>query len=113
MVRLRRPDLPPGIRAVLKDRHGRTVVLSEKGWAHIRTSHREMDAWEEALKSAVESADIFEQGKRPGVELLWARNLGPARWLVVVVAYDEHKPGRILTAYASTRPPRSEEGRRR
>jgi hypothetical protein len=41
-------------------------------------------------------------------------NLGPARWLAVVVAYEEHNTGFILTAYPQDKDPKaSERGKER
>lgn len=87
MPLIKRPTLPPGIRAIMLDRWKRTVVLSDERWKHIVDGHPAMDGLELALKCAVESADQRHTAR--GAEKLFGKNLGPAKWLVVVVAYDE------------------------
>lgn len=77
----------------MKDRWGRSVWLTEERWAHIVDGHPAMDGLDLAVKSAVEGADNRCDGKRKGVERLYGRNLGPAKWLVVVVAYGPDGPG--------------------
>lgn len=101
--RLRPPDPPEGIRAIMTDRWGRTVVLTEDRWQHIIEGHRAMDGLDLALKSAVEGADQRHIAR--GAEKLFGKNLGPAKWLVAVVAYDESGRGTILTAYPQRRDP--------
>jgi hypothetical protein len=36
----------------------------------------------------------------------YARSVGPSRWLLVVVSYEQ-KPARIVTAFANRKDPRS------
>lgn len=105
VVRLRPPELPPGVRAVMRDFCGRQVVLTETTWDHILEGHIALDGHEEALKTAVERADVVHRGKGAGVECLCGKALGPARWLVVVVAYGPDGTGRIKTAYPKNRDP--------
>jgi hypothetical protein len=66
-----------------------------------------MDGLDLMVKTAVETADIRRPGTLDHVERLFARNLGPAKWLVVVVAYGESQ-GKILTAYPQTKDPQPE-----
>ncbi len=62
-----------------------------------------MDGLDLALKAAVEGADQRHTGR--GAERLFGKNLGPAKWLVAVVAYDESGKGTILTAYPQAKDP--------
>lgn len=91
------------IRAV-RDRLGRTVLLTQERMDHIVRRHRRLDGHELAIIRAVETADMRCEGNDPGTEELYAQNLGPARWLCVVVAY-EGVGGRIRTAYPHKKEP--------
>lgn len=48
-------------------------------------------------------------GIGPWMEILYGRNLGPAKWLAVVVAYPDGGPGIIITAYPQTKDPPEQE----
>lgn len=65
-----------------------------------------MEGYELAVMRAVETADKRTEGHFEGSEKLYARNLGPARWLVVVVAYAG-RTGRVRTAYPQTKEPKT------
>lgn len=92
----------------VRDRAGRTVLLTEEGRRHIVKGHPILDGWELAIMRAVEDADETCRGNKPGREIHWAKQLGPARWLAVVVAYDRRGRGMIVTAFPSRRPPKIE-----
>lgn len=96
------------VRGSVRDGAGRTVVLTEKGVRHIVRRHRILDGHELAIMRAVEDADMTCKGNDPGTEVHWRRNLGPAAWLAVVVAYDDQRQGTIRTAFPSRRPPKEE-----
>ncbi len=85
------------------DMRGRTVVLDAKGLEHVFEEHREV-ANVQVIKEGVEKADIRTRGNFPGAEKLWAREVGPARWFGVVVAY-EGRQGKVITAHGSTKGP--------
>lgn len=87
------------------DLRGRTVVLNSKGLDHAMEQHQEVRGVQ-VIKEAVEKADIRTKGNFPGAEKLWAREVGPARWFGVVVAF-KGRLGEVITAHASTKgPPR-------
>jgi hypothetical protein len=94
---------PSDLIATMIDPMGRTVWLAQRSWDHVTTEHPEVRLAE--LKRAVETAEKRTSGKFAGTEKLWARNLGPAKWLTVVVAY-EGRVGRVRTALGSTKDPR-------
>ena len=95
--------------AVIKDRRGRKVTLSERRWDHIVRRHPALDGFDLAVKTAIEVADTRRDGNGPGIEKLFAHNLGPAKWLVVVVAYDlAAGTGDVLTAYPQSKDPQPE-----
>lgn len=93
-----------GVDETIRDYRGREVRLTEERWRHIVAGHPEMDGLELAVKRVVESPDKRHDGKRPSTEVLYRRNLGPAKWLAVVVAYGEDR-GEVLTAYPRTKDP--------
>jgi hypothetical protein len=62
-----------------------------------------------AVQRAVENASTSREGNRAGVVRYFGRNLGPAKWLIVVVAYDSKGRGNILTAYPQAKDPEPEE----
>lgn len=105
---LKKQDLPRGALEATHDRQGRPVVLRKSAMAHIAWRHPELAGCEVAITTAVENAEFRCRSKVKGREILYAANLGPARWLVVVVAYDDHG-GSIITAYGSKRGPRTAE----
>jgi hypothetical protein len=105
MARLRKPPLPAGVIDRCQDYMGRTVLLEEARWQHILNGHPEMDGLQLAVKTAVERADHRAEGNGPGIEKLYGAELGPAAWLVVVVAYGPQGWGKILTAYPQAKDP--------
>lgn len=99
------PKRTPTILAQAQDGLGRTVVLTDVRWAHIVEGHEALDGYELALMRAVETADRSRDGNFSGATVLYARGLGPARWLAVVVAYKDGR-GEIITAYPQTKEPK-------
>lgn len=87
-----------------RDSEGRTVVLDEEGWAHILHEHPELAPYREEIMLTVSSPDQRCPDPRPGRERCYRRNLGPSRWLFVVVQCDE-TPARVVTAYANRKDP--------
>lgn len=101
------PEEPPDdLLWTTTDPKGRTVVLTQERLDHIHDGHREVRA--ENIKKAVETADKRTKGNRSGIEKLWARNLPPAKWFTVVVAY-EGRVGKVITALGVSKDPKSEE----
>lgn len=90
--------------ASAQDRLGRIVVLEQDRWQHI-CKHEELDGHELAVMRAVETAEKSKTGNFTGSEVLYGQNLGPARWLAVVVEYDGFY-GRVITAYPHNKEPR-------
>ncbi len=83
-------------------------------WDHIVKGHPAMEGLEMAVKRTLENADEIGRGNGPNIAIIYGRNLGPARWLAVVVAYEEHNAGFILTAYPQNKDPKaSERGKER
>lgn len=49
--------------------------------------------------------DHVEQDQRPERRRYFGRDLGPSRWLVVVVSFEQD-PGRVITSWASRKDPK-------
>jgi len=86
------------------DPGGRTVVLDERGWAHILQTHEEMASYRDLIMTTVSAPEHRHSDPRPGRERFYRRTLGPSRWLFVVIHFDE-TPARIVTAYAKRKDP--------
>jgi hypothetical protein len=102
---LKRAILPAGILEATRDSLGRPVWLPERAMRHIARRHPEMDGCELAIVTAIENATERCEGRQPGREILYAPNLGPARWLAVVVAYTAGC-GEVVTAYGHPKGPK-------
>lgn len=108
-----RRELPAGVMERMEDRQRRIVDLPEATMRHIEERRPEMKGCEMAIKAAVESAQDRCYGRKNGKvvesrEVLYARNLGAAEWLAVVVAYEGDR-GTVITAYSDRRGPREED----
>ena len=99
-------DPPDDLIATITDYKGRTVWLTQERMDHIQVGHPEVRA--EHVKRALETADRRSKGNRPTTEKLWARNIPPAKWFTVVVAY-EGRLGRVKTAIPSSDDPKTGE----
>jgi hypothetical protein len=86
------------------DPDGRTVVLDDEGWEHILHEHPELAPYRHEIMAAVNSPDRRRPDPRPGRERYYSRDVGPSRWLFVVVQFNE-MPARIVTAYANRKDP--------
>lgn len=81
---------------------GVRVVLFEDTWLrHIlnpRSGHAELEPHLKAVLEAIASPDHREQESWPERERFFKRDVGPSRWLMVVVDSAE-EPARIVTAF--------------
>jgi hypothetical protein len=80
------------------DGEGRRIVLTEARWRHIRERHPELAVSAEDLLDAVVHAHEHRAGHEAGEEWFYRRNLGPSRWIRVVVHFDGGE-GAITTAF--------------
>jgi hypothetical protein len=99
-------DKPPAMETI--DTNGVRVVLKDEVWLEkIVRDHPEIAEHRNDVLCAVSAPDhiapdpIFEQRKR-----YYARGVGPSRWLLVVVSYEQ-EPARIVSAFANRKDPRS------
>ena len=89
---------PGGFRVILKDEIWREKIVRD---------HPEIAEHKAGVLGAVSAPDyvaadpIFEQRQR-----YYARGVGPSRWLLVVVSYEQ-TPARIVSAFANRKDPKS------
>jgi hypothetical protein len=90
------------------DPEGRRVVLAAAVWRErIVRDHPEIDMHMSDVLRAVTRPDhvaadpIFDARTR-----YYAQGVGPSRWLLVVVSYEQ-VPARIVSAFANRKDPRS------
>jgi hypothetical protein len=80
---------------------GTVVVIFDDTWRdHIldpQEGHAELAPHLEAVLAAVAAPDHREADERPGRERFYKQDVGPSRWLMVVVDFGQ-EPARIVTA---------------
>lgn len=92
--------------ARIVDRAGREVVLLSRIWhGKIIRDHPELADHLDAVIATVIRPDHVEQDGRPRRERLYRRNVGPSRWLLAVVSFEQ-EPARIVTAVANRKDPK-------
>lgn len=101
---MRKATLPAGVVEAVRDRAGRLVLLEDGAMAHIERGHPEMRGRELAIATAIE-VGVRCRTRVKGREKLYAPELGPGKWLAVVVAYGEER-GVVITAFADKNGPR-------
>jgi len=91
--------------ASVVDPDGREVVLLVRIWREkILGEHPELGPHLEDVLGTVSAPDHAEP------DPIWARrryyrgDLGPSRWLIVVVSFEQ-EPGRIVTAFPTRKDP--------
>jgi hypothetical protein len=89
-----------GIIAEVVDPDGHSVVLSEARWQHIAAGHPELEPFQSEVLEAVRAPSQRLPGRTPGEEWFYKAEVGPSRWLKVVVRYDATGSGSIVTAFA-------------
>ena len=84
--------------ASVTDPDGRVVELTAERWAHILDGHPEMPTLQAELLRAVQAPDERPAAERPGESWYYLGNVGPSRWLKVVVVFEGER-GFIVTAH--------------
>jgi hypothetical protein len=99
-------DKPPANETT--DTNGARVVLKDEVWREkIVRDHPEIAGHRSDVLRAVSAPDhvapdpSFEARKR-----CYARGVGPSRWLLVVVSYEQ-TPARIVSVFANRKDPKS------
>jgi hypothetical protein len=98
-------SLEPTI-ARMSDRLGREVLLLERIWQlKILRDHPEMIGHLEAVVATVQAPEHLEPDATARRERLYRRDVGPSRWLLVVVSFEQ-SPGRVITTIGNRKDPR-------
>jgi len=88
------------------DPNGREVVLLVRIWeSKIARDHPELVSHLDAVIETVAKPDHVEPDTPPNRTRSYRRNVGPSRWLMVVVSYEQ-EPARIITALANRKDPK-------
>lgn len=86
--------------AATLDPEGRPVVLLERIWfGKIAIDHPEVLPLLDALIETVHAPDVSTGDPMARRVRYYARDIGPSRWLRVVVSYEQ-VPARIITVHA-------------
>lgn len=92
--------------AELTDPDGRSVVLLARIWENkITRDHPELRGHLDQVVGTVAQPDHAEPDPRAERRRYYRRRVGPSRWLLVVVSFEQ-RPGRIITAVAIRKGPR-------
>jgi hypothetical protein len=96
------------ITAEATDPKGRRVVLADVVWREkIVRDHPEIDSHLSDVLQAVTKPDHVAADPIVAARTrYYARGVGPSRWLLVVVSYEQ-VPARIVSAFANRKDPRS------
>ncbi len=70
----------------------------------IARDHPELDGQLEGVIETIAKPDHAEPDALPGRTRFYRRDVGPSRWLLVVVS-NEQEPARIITALANRKDP--------
>ena len=92
--------------AQVHDPDGRAVVLLARIWAgKIAADHPELARYQGEVLETVSDPDHVEPDARADRRRYYRHRVGPSRWLLVVVSYEQ-EPGRIVTALATRKDPK-------
>jgi hypothetical protein len=92
--------------ARVRDPDDREVVLLARIWREkILRDRPELAGHQVDIMSTVAEPDHIEPDPRPGRARYYRRWLGPSRWLLVVVSFEQ-RPARIITALAMRKDPK-------
>lgn len=89
----------------IRDPQGRDVLLEAERWEHIVDGHPELGHIQQEILRAVRSPTEIMEGRMSDEEWFYLEGAGPSRWLKVVVVFDRHNSGRIITAFGRRRKP--------
>jgi hypothetical protein len=90
----------------VKDVDGREVVLLARIWEQkIIRDHPELVGHLDAVVETVAEPNHVEADALPFRMRFYRRGIGPSRWLLAVVSYEQ-QPGRIITALANRKDPK-------
>lgn len=92
--------------ADITDPDGRSVALPARIWeGKIIRDHPELRGSLEQVIATVTAPDHVEPDPREAQQRYYRRGVGPSKWLMVVVSFEQ-EPGRIITALALRKDPK-------
>jgi hypothetical protein len=92
--------------AAVIDPDGHEVVLLARIWENkITRDHPELVDQLDAVMDTVAKPDHVEPDTLPDRTRFYRRDVGPSRWLMAVVSYEQ-QPARIITALANRKDPK-------
>ena len=92
--------------ATVADPDGREVVLLTRIWEEkIARDPPELVDHLDAVMETVAKPDHLEPDSLRARRRFYRRNVGPSRWLMAVVSYEQ-QPARIITALANRKDPK-------
>ena len=92
--------------ATVSDPDGHEVVLLVRIWEDkVARDHPELVDQLDAVMQAVAKPDHVEPDALPARTRFYRRNVGPSRWLMAVVSYEQ-QPARSITALANRKDPK-------
>jgi hypothetical protein len=92
--------------ATVVDPDGHEVVLLARIWENkIARDHPELVDQLDAVMQTVARPDHVEPDPLAARTRFYRRNVGPSRWLMAVVSYEQ-QPARIITALANRKDPK-------
>jgi hypothetical protein len=92
--------------ATATDPDGREVVLLVRIWEEkITRDHPELVGHLDGVIETVAQPDHVRADPAPHRTRFYRRNVGPSRWLMAVVSYEQ-EPARIITALANRKDPK-------
>lgn len=95
---------PPA--ATVVDPDGREVVMLARIWQNkIARDHPELLDHVDAVMNTVAKPDHVEADPLADRRRFYRRDVGPSRWLMAVVSYEQ-QPARIITALANRKDPK-------
>ena len=99
-------DLPPAAETV--DPDGVRVVLDERVWSEkIVRDHPEIASYKEDALRAVSTPDLVAADPDSAArKRFYLHGVGPSRWLLVVVSYEQ-TPARIISVFANRKDPKT------
>ena len=84
-----------------KDPRGRVVVCTRERWLlHVLQNHPRMKGWEDEAKATIENPLFIAQARRyKSRQIYYKLSVGDARYLKVIVAFDDKEEGTLWTAF--------------
>lgn len=86
------------IRRRVVDPNGRLVILTEQAWGHVLAGHPELARFEQEVVDTITHPADCTADVRPERERFLSENVGPSRYLTVVVEFADRE-GTVITAF--------------